>query len=222
MSIQITVRYLGGAKSSCGCAEEPCTLPRGARVADAVAKVVQEHPSLRPFLPSLRWALNYDFVELDTPLADGDELAAIPPMQGGVGDIKVTSGPLDAQAVLDALADPEIGASVLFMGTVRRHSQGKEVQQMEYEAYVPMVEKSLATIVRELEQSYPETRIIIHHRYGQLQIGDIAVLIGTASPHREAAYNASRDAIERLKVDVAIWKKETTTDGECWVGWGGG
>ena len=220
--MKIKVVYLGGSREQSLCAEEEFPLSPGARLEHAVEVVSAKHPALEPYLQSVRWAVNYEFVDLSHPLSDGDEVALLPPVQGGLDRFHIGTEALDINRVMQELQDPRVGASLLFFGTVRNHSRGKEVQHLEYEAYVPMVERQLAIILRDLEVDYPETLVVIHHRYGGLEIGDISIIIGTASAHRDEAYRASRAAIERIKIDLPIWKKELTTDGAEWTGWGGG
>ncbi|MEO1171859.1 MAG: molybdenum cofactor biosynthesis protein MoaE, partial [Myxococcota bacterium] len=96
------------------------------------------------------------------------------------------------------------------------------VVSLDYEAYEPMATKVLARIVTTLETEHKGVRLAITHRTGLLPVGEQSVIIAAASPHRDAAYAACRDALEEIKKDLPIWKRETTTDGEEWVGWGGG
>ena len=214
--------YLGGSRSQTGTKSEEIELPQGSRLSAAIDYISTAHPALVPYLASVRWAINHDFATTNTSLSEGDEIALIPPVQGGAPRVLVTEDPLDPAAALKEVAREDIGASILFVGTVRNHSRGKDVTKLEYEAYVPMVEKQLERIIDELEQEIDGTRYFIAHRYGELSVGDISIVIATASAHRDEAYRASREAIERIKVDVPIFKKELTTDGDTWVGWGGG
>ncbi len=115
-----------------------------------------------------------------------------------------------------------MGATVLFVGTVRDHSQGKAVTGITYEAYLPMAERVLEQVADELSSVEREVSVAILHRHGALKVGELAVVIAAAAPHRDDAFEACRAAIERVKKDVPIWKRETTADGEVWVGWSGG
>ena len=220
--MQITVIYLGGSRSQSGTKSETIELKEGDTLSVAIARVSAAHPALVPYLGSVRWAINHEFATPQSILNDGDEVALIPPVQGGTPSVLVTEDTLDPAAVLRAVASDDVGASILFVGTVRNHSRGKDVARLEYEAYVPMVEKQLERIIGELEEEIEGVRVFIAHRYGELNVGDISIVIATASAHRDEAYRASREAIERIKVDVPIFKKELTTDGDTWVGWGGG
>lgn len=118
------------------------------------------------------------------------------------------------QAVLHANA----GAVTVFTGHVREWTNGIQTTYLAYEAYIPMAEKMLAQIGQEIEEKWPETRVAIAHRIGELQISDIAVVIAVSSPHRKAAYEANEYAIERIKEIVPIWKKEIWQNGEEWIG----
>ena len=220
--MDIQAAYLGGARGQTGCAQETLCIPEGSKVADAIAIICERHPALKAHLETARWALNYEFVDSNTPLNPGDELALIPPVQGGAPRVLVTQKPLDLQSAVQSVVNETMGATVLFLGTVRNHNRGKEVQSLHYEAYVPMVEKQLEKIIDKIETKIEGTRLFIAHRYGDLGIGDISVLIAAASAHRAPAFDAAREAIEQIKVDVPIFKQEKTADGETWIGWGGG
>jgi len=220
--MRVTILYLGGSRVQAGCAEQQLELADRATIADVADQVCRLHPSLAPLLDSCRWAQNFELATPTQPLADGDEIALLPPVAGGSPRTWITSEPLDATALLDAVAGPDIGATVLFVGTVRDQTRGQRVERLAYEAYVPMVERTLDRIARTCETEFPGSRLAIGHRYGDLAVGDISVVIAAAAPHRDAAYDANRRAIELIKQDVPIWKREVTADGEVWVGWGGG
>ena len=220
--MKITAAYLGGSRGETGCATETIEVPKQCSVADAIALICDLHPGLKVHLGTARWALNFEFVENDAILNPGDELALIPPVQGGAPHVLVTQTPIDFQHAIDCVTDSTMGATVLFLGTVRNHNRGKEVESLHYEAYVPMVEKQLEKIIARIEEKIEGTRLFIAHRYGDLGIGDVSVLIAAASAHRAPAFDAAREAIEQIKVDVPIFKQEKTADGDTWIGWGGG
>ncbi|WP_088006788.1 molybdenum cofactor biosynthesis protein MoaE [Indiicoccus explosivorum] len=131
---------------------------------------------------------------------------------------EVVSHPIDTQVYADYVLRPEAGAVTVFTGHVREWTNGVRTLYLAYEAYVPMAEKKLAEIGQEIEEKWPGTRAAIAHRIGELQIGDIAVVIAVSSPHRRDAYEANEYAIERIKEMVPIWKKEIWEDGEEWIG----
>jgi len=120
----------------------------------------------------------------------------------------------------DALAlvrDDAFGGVVVFLGTVRSHSRGKRIIRLEYEAYAEMAETKMREIGDRLVREHGPLRIAIHHRVGDLAVGDVAVIVATAAPHRDAAFVAARAAIDELKSIVPIWKKEHAEDGAVWI-----
>ena len=134
---------------------------------------------------------------------------------------RLSSEPIELQEVIDAVLGADStgqGALTTFCGIVRDNNLGKQVTRLEYQAYPKMVLNVLARIIEDIERELPGARVAIVHREGVLQVGDVAVVIAAAAPHRDAAFQACRDAIERLKADVPIWKKEVSPDGEEWLG----
>jgi len=129
----------------------------------------------------------------------------------------VTTAPLDLGALVQAMDTAGTGGVATFLGLVRDHNLGRKVLFLEYEAYVPLAEKSLARIVAEAAERWPGTRLVVHHRIGRLQIGEASVAIVAASPHRVEAFAACRYAIERVKQIVPIWKHEHFDGGEVWI-----
>jgi molybdopterin synthase catalytic subunit len=132
---------------------------------------------------------------------------------------RLTSGVIRPSEILKSVADPEAGAVVLFLGTVRNNSEAGRVERIEYEAYEPMAEKRLAEAEREVKRRWPRTTgVKIVHRVGSLAIGEVSVAVAVSSPHRAEAFEACRHAIEKIKRDVPIWKREKLGDGsEVWV-----
>lgn len=126
----------------------------------------------------------------------------------------LTDEPIDVAAVERLVAAEDCGAVLLFLGTVRNHHAGRPVARLTYSAYRPMAEANLGRIVDELEAGGDRLRVAIVHRLGDVPLSEPSVVIAVASPHREAAYDASRTALERLKKEVPIWKQEHYTDGE--------
>ena len=125
----------------------------------------------------------------------------------------VVTEPIDTAAVLREVGSPAHGAAILFVGTVREMNDGKPVTGMEYTAYVPMAEKEMAAIAREASDRFDGADVVIVHRIGELAIGEASVAVAAAHAHRDAAYQASRYAIEQLKKRVPVWKREHYTDG---------
>ena len=168
--------------------------------------------------PGLLYAVNRVYVEPGTALRDGDEVALIPPVSGGA--FLVTGEPLDVAAVLREVASDDAGAVASFVGTVRRHSRGRTVLHLDYEAYEEMAEEMLAGLGAELTGRHELTAIAIHHRTGRVEIGQPSVVIAASAPHRSAALDAVREAIETLKTSIPLWKKEFYEGGEEWIGRG--
>jgi molybdopterin synthase catalytic subunit len=131
----------------------------------------------------------------------------------------LTDDPIDAHALVERVMRPSDGAYVLFEGVVRNHHHGKAVESIFYDAYRPMAEKEIDTIVGDIAAQFPTTVMAVVHRLGLLMVGDASIAIVTASPHRAEAFAACRLLIDRIKETVPIWKKERGPDGEEWVGW---
>jgi molybdopterin synthase catalytic subunit len=194
-------------------------LPPGATVKDAIARILKDHPLIADGRQVVI-AKNHDYVTPDEPLADGDEVALIPPVSGGattVAPIAVSPSALSVDDVLAAVRDSGFGGIVVFLGTVRDRSRGKRVTHLEYEAYAEMAETKMREIAQRLETKHGPLRLVMHHRVGDLAIGDIAVIVAAGAPHRDAAFTAARAAIDELKTVVPIWKKEHSDDGAVWI-----
>jgi MoaE-MoaD fusion protein len=168
--------------------------------------------------PGLLYALNKSYVERDRELADGDEVALIPPVSGGV--FLLSEQPLSVEAVVEEVASDEAGAVATFVGTTRVHSRGRTVTSLEYEAYEGMAEEVMSEIADELTARYELCAIAIHHRIGRVGIGERSVVIAVSAPHRQDALAACKDAIDTLKERVPLWKKEVYVGGEEWIGRG--
>jgi molybdopterin synthase catalytic subunit len=132
-------------------------------------------------------------------------------------DIQLFDTPLRPQAAIEAVRSPGTGATAVFIGTVRDHTRGREVLRLEFEAYAPMAISEMEKIAREVSRRWQAHSVAIHHRIGVLGIGDLAVVIAVATPHRAAAFEACAYAMDTLKQTVPIWKKEIFKDGEVWV-----
>lgn len=131
----------------------------------------------------------------------------------------VVSEPIDPAEVLRGFTTSEDGACLLFLGVVRDHNQGRPVTGLDYEAYEAMAERTLATIATEASRRFGTERIKVLHRIGSLSVGEVSTAIAVATPHRSAAYDASRYIIEELKQRLPVWKREHYVDGEArWVG----
>lgn len=131
--------------------------------------------------------------------------------------ISVTEKPLDILQVISMVAHPGHGGLNVFIGNVRDHTKGRKVLRLEYEAYLPMALSEMKKLAQQTKDRWPHAQIAIHHRVGNLQIADAAVVIAVSTPHRDQAFAACKFAIDTLKEQVPIWKKEVFEDGEVWV-----
>jgi molybdopterin synthase catalytic subunit len=219
--MKITLLAFASAGDAVGASEMEIEMPEGSRVADLRARLDQEHPAIVPLWPRLAVAVNGRVVSPEEPLADGAEVALLPPVSGGSGEpnlagmAELVDGPVDSDRAVAAVSGPDRGAVVVFLGTVRDHHAGRPVAKLTYSAYRPMALEGMRRIVTDLEASGPGLRAAIVHRLGEVPVGEPSVVIAVSSPHRAAAYEASRTALERLKAEIPIWKREHYADGEA-------
>jgi MoaE-MoaD fusion protein len=228
--MEIRVLYFAVFREKLGRDTDVLELTAGARVRDAIAVLAARHAAIDKLRGRFRVAVNQDFSDDDRALADGDELALIPPVAGGADDapppspatrhVQLLATPLSLDRCIAAVGGPGMGGIVTFTGMVRRHSRGVAVDHLEYEAYGTMAIREMTQLCDELEAEIAGTRLAVEHRVGRLEVGDIAVVIAAAAPHRAEAFTACRAMIDRLKDRVPIWKKEVGDDGAEWVGLG--
>jgi len=211
--MRVAVKLFAGLRERAGFGERSLDLGEGARVADVWAALrLGDEP------PGLLYAVNKAYAERDAELAEGDEVALIPPVSGG--DFRLSEEPLDVSAVVREVERNEAGAIATFIGTTRETSRGRHVLYLDYEAYPGMAEKTMAELAEELKERYEILEVAIHHRVGRVAIGEMSVVIAVSGPHRADALSACREAIDRLKVAVPLWKKEVYEGGEEWIGQG--
>jgi MoaE-MoaD fusion protein len=209
--VTVTIKLFAGLRERAGWSER--------KLAD-VARVDDVWPALGlgPEPEGLLYAVNKEYAPRDLELADGDEVALIPPVSGG--SFRLSGDGLSLDAVVDEVRSERAGAIATFVGTTRVESRGRTVQHLEYEAYEGMAENVMAEIAASLKQRYDLCEIAIHHRTGRVEIGDASVVIAVSAPHRQDALAACRDAIDTLKQQVPLWKKEVYEGGEEWIGRG--
>jgi molybdopterin converting factor subunit 1 len=217
--MRVTLLYFAAARERAGLASEVLDLADGATAGDALAAVCARHPALAAVASKLRLAVDREFAGADRSLRDGSEVALIPPVSGGAELHRIGNAPIDADVPLRAVAGPDCGAVVSFTGTVRETNHGKRVVRLEYEAYPEMALRIFDDIAAYARSKWA-ARLAIHHRTGPLEPGEISVVIAAAAPHRGDAFEACRHAIEALKKDAPIWKRELYPDGSSWVGLG--
>lgn len=220
--MQVQLRYFAIIRELLGRTSERRQVDQGVTAGSLFDLVAAETPRLAPLKRSTMLMVNEEYVSPDHPLADGDEIAFIPPVSGGSPGsnrlFRVQVEPLDARTVEAAVATPGAGAVVTFTGTVRDHARGRTVTALEYEAYEPAAEKILARIGDEIGERWGIDRVAVVHRTGRLTPGEASVVIAVASAHRGEAFAACEYLIDRLKEIVPIWKKELYDDGAVWVG----
>lgn len=132
-------------------------------------------------------------------------------------EINISNESLNIQSCIDWVMSPQSGGIDVFIGTVRDTTKGKKVIRLDFEAYEPMALKEMEKIAAQAFEKWPVQKLLIHHRVGALEIGEIPVIIAVSCAHRDAAFEACRFVIDTLKQTVPIWKKEIFEDGEVWV-----
>jgi molybdopterin synthase catalytic subunit len=217
--MNVRVLYFAVVRERLGRDAEELELAGGATADDAWRELVRRHPELASLRAVVKLAVNEEFAGGDRALADGDVIAIIPPVAGGSGCFRVSEEALSLDEVVRAVTAHEQGGVVTFTGVVRSQSRGKRIVRLEYEAYRTMAERKLEEIGEACAQEFG-ARVAIVHRVGKLAVGELAVVIAASAPHRAAAFDACRAAIDRLKESVPIWKKEIAEDGEEWIGLG--
>jgi molybdopterin synthase catalytic subunit/molybdopterin converting factor small subunit len=206
----VTVRLFAGLRERAGWSRREV---EAATVADVWPQLgLGDEPG------GLLYAVNQEYATRDTELADGDEVALIPPVSGGA--FLLSEEPLDPSAAVSEVQNDEAGAVATFIGTTRIHARGRTVHFLEYEAYGGMAEKVMAELAESLQAKHDLCAVAIHHRVGRVDIGGISVVIAVSAAHRAAALAACAEAIDTLKETVPLWKKEVYEGGEEWIGQG--
>ncbi len=213
--MRVRVLAFATAASQMGAGEREVELPEGATVETLREVLVREHPGLGELWQRLAVAVEGELAGAGATLHDGAEVALLPPVSGGSGRARgrLTDGPIDVAGLSGEVGHPGCGAVVLFLGTARDHHAGRPVTRLVYHGYRRMAEASLERIAGELEAAGDGLRLGIVHRLGEVPIGEASVAIAAAAPHRAAAFEAARTALERLKRETPIWKRESYADG---------
>jgi molybdopterin synthase catalytic subunit len=215
--MRLRVVLFGSVREQTGLKELDVALPDGSEVGDLRRALARDHAIFARYGERLRASVNYEFAPDDRGLLEGDEVAFLPPVSGGSGRCSLHETPLDVGAVVGRVTGAGMGGVVTFVGAVRDNARGRSIRQLEYEAYPPMAEREMEAIAAEAGRRWPGARVAIAHRVGHLGVGELAVVVVAAAPHRAEAFEACRYAIDTLKERVPIWKKEVATDGEYWV-----
>jgi len=240
-AIRVRVRLFAMQRELAGTREEVLELPAGATIEHAWEGIVAKHPLLAPGRQSVRFARNAVYAPATARLEDGDEVAMIPPVSGGSAStaelpiLELREAPFTT-SILGELADrlsvPADGAVVGFLGITRsspgtpapgqetaaaQHA-GRSVRSLEYEAHPVMTLRILEAIASERSGRFGVERLAIVHRIGEVPLGQPSVAVVTCAPHRDAAFDAARYAIDQTKARAPIWKAEHFRDGKIWIG----
>lgn len=225
--MQVRVLFFGQLREIVGVSEEYAELSDGARVEDLFERYGRRFPKLSEFRASIATSINQEYANWRSQLATGDEVAFLPPVSGGSGSSRQTAVELDVfefvrepihqREIAGSLKAPEDGALVVFDGFVRNNFRNQRTLYMEYEAYEAMALAKMREIGAQVRQRFAIHRLAIVHRLGRLEIGETSVVIAVSSPHRAAAFDACRYAIDTLKRSVPIWKKEYFAGGAVWA-----
>jgi molybdopterin synthase catalytic subunit len=211
----VEVRLFAILRERAGRERIELSLPRGATVAEALERLAEEEALREPLAHmSVAMAVNRDYADAGTVLRASDELALIPPLSGGAaaskprsdGDalahVRVTGQPLSLELLARLVADPRAGAVVTFQGVTR------EVARLDYEAYAEMAEERIGQIARECIAAYDLRALAVEHRVGSVPLGEPSVIVAVSAAHRAEAFAGAREAIDRVKAEAPIWKRE--------------
>jgi len=221
VAIAVRVRFFARLRELAGTELETIEVPPDSTVAHVYELARRAHPALEADRKAVRPALNQEFAGWDAVVAQGDEVAFIPPVSGGADAagamFEITSEPLDARRLEAAVSHPGAGAICTFSGVVRESSRGRSVTHLEYEAFAEMATREMRRIADEIAERWPEARVAMIHRTGRIEIGEPSVVVSTSAPHRAEAIAACKWGIDRLKESVPVWKKEHAVDGTFWI-----
>ena len=217
--MKVTVLFFGPLHDVTGFSQELVELRDGETLGELWQDYQRRFPRLARMAALVFAAVNQRACEWSRTLADGDEIAFMPPVSGGGGDdfYAITRDPLIAQDWVGRLRRSESGAVVVFEGVVRHRSRGREVLFLEFEVYESMALAKMEETVREARQEFALDGLGMVHRVGRVGLGETSVVVVATAAHREAAFAACRYVVDRLKQVVPIWKKEHFADGEAWV-----
>ncbi len=226
----VRVLFFGQLRDLAGAAQETIVLDSPFTLGGLFKLYLDRFPDLAGMSSSIVLARNYEFSPPETLLADGDEVAFLPPVSGGhspyaqiIEDSEtgnffaLTRHPIEVSAVSQRLLRGEDGAVVAFEGVVRNNTRGRATLFLDYECYEPMALKTMAELGRDIASRHAIGRIALIHRLGRMEIGETSVAVVTTAPHRRPSFEAALEGIDRLKKTVPIWKKEYFADGEVWV-----
>jgi molybdopterin synthase catalytic subunit len=226
--MRVKVLFFGQLKEFAEPSEQVVEVPEGATVESLFAEFAARYPQLEGLAHSIALARNQAFAKPGELLADGDEVAFLPPVSGGTAYthrvmtpeghlFALTREPIDAQALGREILQGCDGAICTFEGVVRNNSKGRKTRYLDYECYEGMAIQVMAEIGQEVARNHAVSRMAMVHRLGRMEIGEASVVVIAAAPHRRPSFEAALEGINRLKKTVPIWKKEYFVDGEVWV-----
>jgi MoaE-MoaD fusion protein len=216
-TMRVQVLFFGQLKDLTGRSSETLPLADRATLADVLQHYAKEFPAIQKLSPSLALSINREYASKEAPLSDGDEIALLPPVSGGVARASIVREKIDPHQIVPPMERPEDGAIAMFDGVVRNNSRGRKTLYLEYEAYEEMALKQMEELISQALTKFPARDARIVHRLGRIEIGESSVFIAVASAHRAAAFDACRWLIDTLKKTVPIWKKEYFEDGAVWA-----
>jgi molybdopterin synthase catalytic subunit len=216
--MKVSLRLFAGLRELVGERQISLELADSATIADLRQRLAADYPAVGPLLPNVAFAVDDEYVTLDERLRDGVEVALIPPVSGGSGDLyRITTEPLVADELVALVQRDEAGAIDLFYGVVRDNTDGRAVLRLEYEAHEAMALAKMREVGEAVKARFPICEIGVWHRVGTLQIGESSLLVAVSSAHRKEAFEACHWAVDRIKEVVPVWKKEFWADGSAWV-----
>ena len=219
--MQVRVLFFGSLRDLMGKSSDTMALPEGADLSQLLESFKRDKPAVAALLPSLAISINQEYATRDMRLNDSDEVALLPPVSGGIQTegkyCALVRTKIDPAAVVVPMKRGEDGAVVVFEGIVRNNTKGRKTLYLDYHAYDDMAIKQMDVIVEEAKAKFGIDQAKVVHRLGDLEVGEISVLIVVTSAHRGAAFDASRFLIDTLKKTVPIWKKEYFEDGVVWA-----
>jgi molybdopterin synthase catalytic subunit/molybdopterin converting factor small subunit len=207
--VQVTVKLFAVLRERAGARELTLELPEGARVQDALDSLAEVAAGVPVVM-----AVNREYADVDVVLSADDELALVPPVSGGetaLVHVRVTDDPLSVEALAGRVRNPAAGAIVVFEGITRA------VEALEYEAYAEMAEERIAQILAQVKERHALAAVAAEHRVGRVPLSQPSVVVAVSAPHRDAAFAGAREAIDRIKAEAPIWKKEVDGGAAGWV-----
>ena len=221
--MRVKVLFFGALRDMLGKTEETIDVPAGAQLSFLLDRYSEQAPKFKGLVRSVALSLNQEYASRNAALSDGDEVALLPPVSGGTDAAlhgrysELVRNKIDAAGLIQSMKAPSDGAVIVFEGIVRDNTRGRRTKYLDYHAYEEMAVKQMDALVEQALRDYKIDQARIIHRLGKMEIGETSVWIGVSSPHRGAAYDASRFLIDTLKKTVPIWKKEYFEDGAVWA-----